>query len=57
MPSQKIGIKEVGKLADALTQVITQRNDLTKNDKEMLRKIRDELNDFLSGKLGGDKDG
>ena len=57
MPPQKIGIKEVGKLADALTQIIgRQKSVFTKEEKEKIRQIRDELNKMLAKKIGGKED-
>ncbi len=55
--SQKVGIKDVGKLADALTRVINQKQSaFAKDEKEEIRKIRDALNRLLAKKLGGRDD-
>ena len=51
MKSRFDHIKAIGKLADALTQAIQARSAFSKDDKNKLSKIRDELNVFLAKEL------
>ena len=44
-------VKQIGKLADALTQAVSARSVFSKEDRKALSKIRDELNSFLGKEL------
>ncbi len=51
MKSRSDYVKQIGKLADALTQAVSARSGFDKADREKLSGIRDELNSFLGKEL------